>query len=193
MVNDSLSAPAYVQKSAKRLRGAAQDSLLQESGDLGEAVALLLQDANVPPYLKTILGHVLEDRDRYAAKEVENEQKNRELALENAKLRSEIDTLKAALALSRNNTPNAKASNSHSSDLNSFEEKERLRSVVISGVPESSDPCASNPTSGTSKEFLEMCESHDSRQYVTESTRGDHTLDVVLCNGDHLIGQLEGY
>ncbi|KIH68237.1 hypothetical protein ANCDUO_01434 [Ancylostoma duodenale] len=99
MAKASVSASAYVQKSEKRLRGAAQDSLLQESGDLAEAVALLLQDANVPPYLKTILGHVLEDRDRHAAKEVENEQKNRELALENAKLRSEIDNLKAALAL----------------------------------------------------------------------------------------------
>lgn len=53
-------------------------------------------------------------------KEVENEQKNRELALENAKLRTEIDSLKAALAHSRENIPKANPNSSRSFDFNSF-------------------------------------------------------------------------
>ncbi|KAL6738883.1 hypothetical protein Aduo_012381 [Ancylostoma duodenale] len=144
MVKKIVSSATFLQRSAKRQRGTDQDLLTHGNGDLNE-VTLLVQEDTVPAYLKTTLGHVLEDRDRYAAKDVENEQKNRELAKKNAKLRAEIDRLMFVSALSRESTLKlARSNNSYSPDFKSFEEEVYLRSIVIIGVLESSDSCASN-------------------------------------------------
>ncbi|KAK6054852.1 endonuclease/exonuclease/phosphatase family protein [Cooperia oncophora] len=48
-----------------------------------------------------------------------------------------------------------------------------------------------NRISASARAFLEMCETHALKQYVTTGTLNENILDLVLSNGDNLVTDLE--
>ncbi|EYC20477.1 hypothetical protein Y032_0022g646 [Ancylostoma ceylanicum] len=87
-------AVSAVQENSMKRHKKTGDSLQVSASDFEEAVSLLREDESIPPYMKTLFGILLEEREVHAKKEAEQLQRNRELAEENAALRAEIDALK---------------------------------------------------------------------------------------------------
>ncbi|EYB84347.1 hypothetical protein Y032_0318g2353 [Ancylostoma ceylanicum] len=52
------------------------DSLQVSASDFEEAVSLLREDESIPPYMKTLFGILLEEREVHAKKEAEQLQRN---------------------------------------------------------------------------------------------------------------------
>ncbi|EYB82516.1 hypothetical protein Y032_0358g3410 [Ancylostoma ceylanicum] len=134
-----------------------------ESFDL--AVDLLNNDDQLPVYLKTVLGHVVErisSMELLLKKNYELEERLKAEIAEKNKLKDEIEVLKSALSkssvahpsqMSMTSLPASKVGNNsaalvaptNSPPCTCFcEEKERLRSVVVSGISESRDVNAIN-------------------------------------------------
>lgn len=106
---------------------------------LASAIDSLRKDNTTPAHLKTILEHLVlkfieKDRELTALKTA-----NDELISENSRLKNEVSSLKSKLSSSNDQSvvTNHDARIPHNC---SFEEHERLRSVVVAGVGESRDP-----------------------------------------------------
>lgn len=137
--------------SSRKLQGRPVKRFCQSSPPMGndslaDAIDLLVNDAHLPAHLKTVLGHLLDK----AARTEELMSRNRELEAqlrreteEKSRLAREVETLKEALAKSRQASP-VKALATSFPDGNCCEERERVRSVVIAGVSESRDSSAVN-------------------------------------------------
>lgn len=118
--------------------------------DFYSAVDLLRKDSNLPSHLRVVIGHLLEIQDQFSTVVAQNQelveenralqQRRDELLKENASLQSEIDKLRSEFVSKNNLSPQSSVSFSPMS----FEEVERKRSVVISGIPESFAPIASS-------------------------------------------------
>ncbi|KAL6738521.1 hypothetical protein Aduo_012063 [Ancylostoma duodenale] len=121
--------------------------------DFDRAVDLVLNDATLPPHLRTVMSHLLEIKEQFPVVievnrelTIENERIskiNTELEKENSSLRLEIDCLKKTLSSSPRSAPDQPLCNDKSPP-DSFEEVERRRSLVIAGVPESHAPLSSS-------------------------------------------------
>lgn len=121
--------------------------MLIEDQDLVVAIDRLKNDTTTPAHLKTILAHLLErcvEKDNELAS---MKATNTELLSENTRLKNEISSLKASLSVSKDSAVNSL--NLRAPHDCSFEERERLRSVVVAGVVECRDPNAM------------LCVSHD--------------------------------
>ncbi|XGW10146.1 hypothetical protein V3C99_011989 [Haemonchus contortus] len=116
------------------------------SGSLPDAVDLFINDDHLPAHLKTILGHFLDNSNRINELLARNRELETQLEIEiseNNKLRKEVETLKEALN-KNNNSVSSRVASPNSSITDRCEEKERLRSVVIAGICESSDVSSVN-------------------------------------------------
>ncbi|KAL6731090.1 hypothetical protein Aduo_001998 [Ancylostoma duodenale] len=131
---DIARAPFSLQESDTRRQRNDLEGATTGLGDLDSAVDMLPKDTSQPPYPKTIVGTLLECRNemRDLLKLVVN--RNTGLTKENSALKLEIEQLKNALASSRR-TPSV--SEAPPSSVDTYDEKERSRSVVIAGLPES--------------------------------------------------------
>ncbi|KAK6017188.1 endonuclease/exonuclease/phosphatase family protein, partial [Ostertagia ostertagi] len=112
------------------------------------AVEQLMSDESMPPYLKTIVDYLLDAKEKIELLATEN----KELSAEIQKLRDENSTLRRSLSVASKPPPHIDLTNptqvseavNHSSDSSCCESKEFARSLVIIGVPESSDFLVSN-------------------------------------------------
>ncbi|KAK6029920.1 endonuclease/exonuclease/phosphatase family protein, partial [Ostertagia ostertagi] len=115
---------------------------------LMSAVEQLMSDESMPPYLKTIVDYLLDAKEKIELLATEN----KELSAEIQKLRDENSTLRRSLSVASKPPPHIDLTNptqvseavNHSSDSSCCESKEFARSLVIIGVPESSDFLVSN-------------------------------------------------
>ncbi|KAL6731782.1 hypothetical protein Aduo_002611 [Ancylostoma duodenale] len=147
-VDSSLSA-SFVQ-GAKRLRfDDGEISPIRMDSKLRTAIGQLRQDDSIPSCLKTVISYVLEYADQMEV--VVN--KCRELTDEVCRLKNDLAlATKTQVASNSPSVPSEPAKHDSPTTKTSdnvkisefLEEKERLRSVVISNIPESSDPYAVN-------------------------------------------------
>lgn len=122
-----------------------------QTPDLHSAVDLLLKDANLPPHLRVVISHLLEIKDEFSKVVARNQElveenkviqeKSAVLLRENASLQSEVNKLRYKLSSKENGLSQP---NIVSTSTMSYDEIERKRSVVISGIPESFAPVASS-------------------------------------------------
>ncbi|KAK6049246.1 endonuclease/exonuclease/phosphatase family protein, partial [Cooperia oncophora] len=121
--------------------------------DFDRAINLVVNDASLPPHLKTVMNFLVDLKDQIGYvlarnKELQEEnesvrRKNSELISEVNSLNSQIIVLKKALS-SHENFNQSQVSSQPSTLVNNFEEVERRRSVVIIGVKESSAALSSD-------------------------------------------------
>ncbi|RCN36496.1 hypothetical protein ANCCAN_17624 [Ancylostoma caninum] len=139
---DTARAPFSLQESSNRRQRNELEGATTGRRDLDSAVDMLLKDTSQPPYLKTIVGTLLECRNemRDLSKSVANQ--NTELTKENSALKLEIEQFKNALASSRR-TPSDSVPEAPPSSVDTYYERERSRSVVIAGLPESNSNLSS--------------------------------------------------
>lgn len=127
------------QSSLRKASNKAIDNCGDDSaGSITSALDQLRSDKKTPVFLKTLLGHILEAQDRFAeflAKNQELHERICSLQDENAKLRRELYEVQ---------TKHSPVSNAQENGVkpscDCFDEKERLRSIVISGVSEATSP-----------------------------------------------------
>lgn len=133
MASPSLVDPSLeASRSMKNEEGA--DFSATPSAEIASALEQLRVDKKTPTFLKKLVSHIFHVQDHLSTLVA----KNLELHEENSRLRAENAALKQALANSKSVA--AQSSVPPSSVEDSFEEKERLRSIVISGVSESNSP-----------------------------------------------------
>ena len=124
---------------------------------LNKAIDLMLKDDKIPPYLRLVVGHVVDQLASVETLVERNKQLEDQLRVEISeknRLKEEVERLSKALASSKNtdesshsnfvpSLPNNLGTKS-SFSFATCNEKERLRSVVVSGITESRDPRAFN-------------------------------------------------
>ncbi|EYC46188.1 hypothetical protein Y032_0405g876 [Ancylostoma ceylanicum] len=108
--------------------------------DFDRAVDLVLNDATLPPHLRTVMSHLLEIKEQFSVVieinrelTIENERiskKNAELEKENSSLRLEVDSLKKALSFSPRSTSDQPVCPDKASPF-SFEEVERGKALML--------------------------------------------------------------
>ncbi|KAK6030367.1 hypothetical protein OSTOST_03505, partial [Ostertagia ostertagi] len=148
-----MNATPLVPSSVQNLRqGPLKRHCLEVSGspgsspDLDRQVELLLSDESMPSHLRTVLAWLLEERKQMYSISV----LCKELSDEVTKLRSENAELKQRLSDSLSGVSIVSAPDPSTSPkpivpvISSFEEVERRRSVIVSGVSESLDPVSSS-------------------------------------------------
>ncbi|EYC04930.1 hypothetical protein Y032_0021g309 [Ancylostoma ceylanicum] len=122
---------AGVQESLDEFRSKFEENE-DDTKNFKRAINLILGDDTIQPHLKSVIGYLLDRHDRLSALLNAANDFNRKLVAEISSFKGEIISLKNAIVSS-----NTSSSDKSVESRTSFEEIERNRSVVISGVTES--------------------------------------------------------
>lgn len=122
-----------------------------QSPGLDSAVDLLPKDANLQPHLRVVISHLLEIKDEFSKVVARNQElveenkvikeRSHVLLKENASLQSEVNKLRSEFSSKENGLSQL---NIVSTPTMPYNEIERKRSVVITGINESFAPVASS-------------------------------------------------
>lgn len=107
-----------------------------DSNEVSAAMEQMQADKKTPTFLKTLIGHIFSVQKQLCTVLA----KNQELQEQISCLREENIALKAALADAGKREVSQSLPEDPASVMSFIEKKERQRSIVISGIPESKDP-----------------------------------------------------
>ncbi|EYC09166.1 hypothetical protein Y032_0062g3394 [Ancylostoma ceylanicum] len=132
-------AASQLQKRTRRPTAVeSEDSTDGTPDNVAKALEQLRADKKTPVFLKTLINHMVAVQEKLSSVLLENQELHQQVN----NLRDENNTLKRALAEAENrlSSPASAREINLSTMASDFEEKERLRSIVIHGISESTAP-----------------------------------------------------